>query len=109
MFWSTIAAMNPLTNPALNPFLASMGGAASSQQPGAAFFGKMMQESAERIDAFYKEAEKLEAQAAARAVEAADESAKLAKETVAYAQKLSAEWRKLSMEAMKKAAGGATA
>jgi len=62
-------------------------------------FGKMAEEQFGRMEAFYRELNKLEEKRLAHAQEAIDEAAKLWKASMGYASRMASEWRNLAMAA----------
>ena len=65
---------------------------------------KTVEDSMGKMESFFREIQKLEAQNIEAANRAIDESARLWKESIAYSVKLTNEWRALALKTTKQAA-----
>jgi hypothetical protein len=68
-----------------------------------------MADNVARVDEFWQQISKMEADALTHARAAIDEYARMSKETIAYAAQLNAEWRKAALDATKRSAAATSA
>lgn len=68
------------------------------------FWRAMAQENVERMEAFFAESERLEAESLERSRRAIEESTRLAHESLAWATRMSAEWRRMVLSGARRAA-----